>query len=162
MRLTTLLDTLTEAGSGPWPPVASPSTPTRATDAGATTDARTTTDARGTTEAPSAGDARTTGEAPGTTDVGLLALGTETEFEQLVSTLIPCRANDAELWFAERTEEVELAKSLCRGCPVRAGCLAGAIERQEPWGVWGGEVFVDGAVVARKRGRGRPRKGESL
>ncbi|OZB46955.1 MAG: transcription factor WhiB, partial [Cellulomonas sp. 14-74-6] len=28
----------------------------------------------------------------------------------------------------------------------------------EPWGVWGGEVFVAGQVVAVKRGRGRPRK----
>ena len=30
--------------------------------------------------------------------------------------------------------------------------------RREPWGVWGGEVFVEGRVVAVKRGRGRPRK----
>ena len=36
--------------------------------------------------------------------------------------------------------------------------LAGALERQEPWGVWGGQLLVQGAVVARKRPRGRPRK----
>ncbi|MCB2177801.1 MAG: WhiB family transcriptional regulator [Actinomycetales bacterium] len=75
-----------------------------------------------------------------------------------MSSLIPCRQNDAELWFAEREAEVEQAKALCRACPIREGCLAGAVERREPWGVWGGEVFVDGVVVARKRGRGRPRK----
>jgi WhiB family redox-sensing transcriptional regulator len=80
------------------------------------------------------------------------------EFEQVISSLIPCRQNDAELWFAERESEVEQAKALCRTCPIREGCLAGAVERREPWGVWGGEVFVDGVVVARKRGRGRPRK----
>jgi WhiB family transcriptional regulator, redox-sensing transcriptional regulator len=27
-----------------------------------------------------------------------------------------------------------------------------------PWGVWGGELFVAGRVVRRKRPRGRPRK----
>ena len=71
----------------------------------------------------------------------------------------PCQvADDTDLWFAERTADVERAKALCQACPVREACLAGAVERAEPWGVWGGEVFVDGVVVARKRGRGRPRK----
>jgi WhiB family redox-sensing transcriptional regulator len=73
---------------------------------------------------------------------------------------LPCRANDAELWFAESPADVELAKALCRSCPVRAECLSGAIDRREPWGVWGGELLVQGAVVARKRPRGRPRKTE--
>lgn len=72
---------------------------------------------------------------------------------------IPCQtAEDSDLWFAERSADVELAKALCRECPVREACLTGALERGEPWGVWGGEVFVDGVVVPRKRGRGRPRK----
>jgi len=73
----------------------------------------------------------------------------------------PCRENDAELWFAESTYEVERAKALCGPCPLRAACLAGAIERAEPWGVWGGEVFIGGVIVATKRGRGRPRKDDS-
>ena len=80
------------------------------------------------------------------------------DFDRLVADLIPCRTHDPELWFAEHTAQVEQAKALCRTCPVREGCLAGAIEREEPWGVWGGEVFVGGQVVATKRGRGRPRK----
>ncbi len=83
------------------------------------------------------------------------------QFDQLIATLIPCREHDAELWFAEGTAEVELAKALCRECPIREGCLAGAVARHEPWGVWGGEVFIGGVVVPRKRGRGRPRKEES-
>ncbi|MGI9007713.1 MAG: WhiB family transcriptional regulator, partial [Streptosporangiaceae bacterium] len=45
-------------------------------------------------------------------------------------------------------------------CPVRRTCLAGAMERREPWGVWGGELFIRGEIVARKRGRGRPRKND--
>lgn len=72
--------------------------------------------------------------------------------------LLPCRVNDAELFFAESPSDVELAKTLCQACPVRIECLAGALERQEPWGVWGGELLVSGAIVARKRPRGRPRK----
>ena len=71
---------------------------------------------------------------------------------------LPCRVEDPELWFAESPEGVEFAKALCGTCPARAACLAGAIDRAEPWGVWGGELFVQGAIVARKRPRGRPRK----
>jgi WhiB family redox-sensing transcriptional regulator len=73
---------------------------------------------------------------------------------------LPCRANDAELFFAESPSDVELAKALCVDCPVRAECLAGALERREPWGVWGGELFLQGVVIPRKRPRGRPRKND--
>lgn len=73
--------------------------------------------------------------------------------------LAPCQeSEDPDLWFAERQADVEFAKTLCRTCPVREACLAGALAREEPWGVWGGEVFIGGQVVATKRGRGRPRK----
>jgi len=71
---------------------------------------------------------------------------------------LPCRRNDPELFFAESPADVETAKALCVDCPIRTGCLAGALDRREPWGVWGGELFIAGVVVARKRPRGRPRK----
>lgn len=71
---------------------------------------------------------------------------------------VPCRRFDPDLWFADAPGELELAKSLCTDCPVRVECLAGAMERAEPWGVWGGEIFERGEVIARKRPRGRPRK----
>ncbi|WP_281276664.1 WhiB family transcriptional regulator [Cellulomonas telluris] len=80
------------------------------------------------------------------------------QFDRMVADLIPCRSNDPELWFAERQADVERAKALCQTCPLIEGCLAGAVERAEPWGVWGGQVFVGGVVVPTKRGRGRPRK----
>jgi len=41
---------------------------------------------------------------------------------------------------------------------MREWCLDGALERREPYGVWGGEIVLEGVVVAHKRGRGRPRK----
>jgi WhiB family redox-sensing transcriptional regulator len=71
---------------------------------------------------------------------------------------LPCRQYDPDLWFAEAPSDLEVAKTLCGGCPLKVECLAGAIERAEPWGVWGGEIFERGAVVPRKRPRGRPRK----
>jgi WhiB family transcriptional regulator, redox-sensing transcriptional regulator len=70
---------------------------------------------------------------------------------------LPCQTQPL-IFFAERYADAERAKALCHDCPVRQACLAGARERAEPWGVWGGEVFVDGVVVPAKRGRGRPRR----
>jgi WhiB family redox-sensing transcriptional regulator len=71
---------------------------------------------------------------------------------------LPCHRCDPDLFFAESPDDVEFAKSLCSDCPIRSACLAGARERREPWGVWGGELFIGGIVVPRKRPRGRPRK----
>jgi len=78
-------------------------------------------------------------------------------FEANVEDL-PCQVGNADLWFAEAPAELEQAKAHCRACPLIAGCLAGALDRREPWGVWGGEIFSQGVIVARKRPRGRPRK----
>ena len=72
---------------------------------------------------------------------------------------LPC-TEDPELFFAESPEDVETAKAMCRGCKARLACLTGALERREPWGVWGGELLMRGAIVPRKRPRGRPRKTE--
>lgn len=71
---------------------------------------------------------------------------------------LPCRSAEADLWFAEQPRDLEQAKALCRECPLRTQCLEVALENAEPWGVWGGEIFSGGVVVARKRPRGRPRK----
>jgi WhiB family transcriptional regulator, redox-sensing transcriptional regulator len=72
---------------------------------------------------------------------------------------LPCR-EDPELWFADSPSDVELAKALCLRCPLQTECLAGALRRAEPWGVWGGQLVVRGVVVPHKRPRGRPRKHE--
>jgi WhiB family redox-sensing transcriptional regulator len=70
---------------------------------------------------------------------------------------LPCRT-DPGLFFAEDPNDLRQAKALCAGCPVRSACLAGALRRGEPWGVWGGEMFDRGMIIADKRPRGRPRK----
>jgi len=88
--------------------------------------------------------APTTGVAPMTCETRLPA--------------VPCHVGDPDLWFAENPGDLERAKALCAGCPIRVQCLTAALERQEPWGVWGGEILDRGSIVARKRPRGRPRK----
>ena len=71
---------------------------------------------------------------------------------------VPCHVGDPDLWFAESPVDLERAKALCADCPIRRECLSASLERQEPWGVWGGEILERGTIVARKRPRGRPRK----
>ena len=74
--------------------------------------------------------------------------------------LLPCHAGDPDLWFAERPADLERAKTLCGDCPIRRQCLRAALDRAEPWVVWGGEIIDAGAVLKRKRPRGRPRKAD--
>jgi WhiB family redox-sensing transcriptional regulator len=71
---------------------------------------------------------------------------------------LPCHVGEPDLWFAENPGDLQRAKVLCEDCPIRRQCLAAALDRQEPWGGWGGEIFDRGAIVERKRPRGRPRK----
>lgn len=71
---------------------------------------------------------------------------------------VPCRAANPDMWFADTPAELEQAKALCAQCPIRRTCLDAALDRAEPWGVWGGEILDQGVVIARKRPRGRPRK----
>jgi WhiB family redox-sensing transcriptional regulator len=88
-----------------------------------------------------------------------------TGFDAFIATAFPAGlefpcTEDPELFFAESPQDVEQAKAMCRDCRARIACLTGALERREPWGVWGGELLLRGAVVPRKRPRGRPRKTE--
>jgi len=54
--------------------------------------------------------------------------------------------------------DVARTKAICGKCGLAPTCLSDALERSEPYGVWGGQLLVDGVVVAVKRGRGRPPK----
>ena len=94
----------------------------------------------------------------------------ETETTTLVSELASpthwwgdARCNDlagtmSGLFFSEELQDIARAKAICAKCPVIADCLEGALERREPWGVWGGQLFLNGKVLASKRRRGRPPK----
>lgn len=66
----------------------------------------------------------------------------------------PCQeAPDA--WFPDTQVDLEIAQSGCKACLAKTDCFAGAKERREPAGVWGGVLFVGG-----RPGRlpGRPKR----
>ena len=71
-----------------------------------------------------------------------------------LNLVLPC-TEDPELFFAESPQDVEQAKAMCRGCRARLACLAGALERREPWGVWGGESAC-GLMPDAGCGHGQP------
>jgi WhiB family transcriptional regulator, redox-sensing transcriptional regulator len=66
-----------------------------------------------------------------------------------------------ELFFSPDLADIAQAKAICSHCPLKQDCLAVALARKEPWGVWGGELLVDGSIIRNKRPRGRPRKIDS-
>lgn len=72
-----------------------------------------------------------------------------------------CRSGGGDLgqlFFSEELQDIAQAKTICSECPVIAECLEGALDRREPWGVWGGQLFLNGRILATKRRRGRPPK----
>lgn len=60
------------------------------------------------------------------------------------------------LFFSDEWVDVQRSKAICSKCSGQEECLSGALERQEPWGVWGGEQLEMGRIVAVRRPRGRP------
>jgi len=63
-----------------------------------------------------------------------------------------------DLFFSDDVSDIQLAKAICSTCALVRPCLEGALARREPAGVWGGQLFADGQVIAFKRKRGRPPK----
>jgi len=75
-------------------------------------------------------------------------------------SLAACRQKPGmtDLFFSELIPDINAAKAICATCPLLEPCLRGAILRREPTGVWGGQLFVNGRILAQKRKRGRPPK----
>lgn len=83
--------------------------------------------------------------------------------ETAVSTVAEPRCADGNgtltpLFFSDHVLDIARAKAICARCALADSCLAGALEREEPWGVWGGELLSGGRIVANKRPGGRPPK----
>jgi WhiB family redox-sensing transcriptional regulator len=89
------------------------------------------------------------------TDIGQLNTADETWRVDAACRKVP---NAWELFFSEELQDIAAAKHVCVECPVIAPCLEGAIARSEPCGVWGGQLFLNGRILATKRRRGRPPK----
>lgn len=66
------------------------------------------------------------------------------------------------LFFSDDEFNIARAKAICSKCGLAPTCLEGALDRAESYGVWGGELLVEGVIVAIKRGRGRPPKNPRL
>jgi WhiB family redox-sensing transcriptional regulator len=60
------------------------------------------------------------------------------------------------LFFSDDLIDIGRAKAICAKCPLAESCLDGALERQEPWGVWGGQLIENGRIIRDKRPCGRP------
>jgi WhiB family redox-sensing transcriptional regulator len=65
-----------------------------------------------------------------------------------------------EVFFSDQIPDILRAKEICSSCPLIEPCLDGALERREPWGVWGGQLFLNGHILTQKRKRGRPPKNQ--
>jgi hypothetical protein len=61
-----------------------------------------------------------------------------------------CKVHPDVDWFSHSATDEAFALAICAECPVRAECLAYAVERGERFGVWGG-------MTARQRRRLRAR-----
>jgi WhiB family redox-sensing transcriptional regulator len=62
-----------------------------------------------------------------------------------------CAQVGEDFWHPERggiTDDTRAAKRVCLSCPVKQECLDYALERDEPFGIWGG-------LTARERRRQR-------
>jgi hypothetical protein len=83
--------------------------------------------------------------------------------ETLISTKPVARCADGNgtltpLFFSDHVLDIARAKAICGRCALREQCLREALDREEPWGVWGGELLTMGRIVAHKRPGGRPPK----
>ncbi|MEO6651444.1 MAG: WhiB family transcriptional regulator [Ilumatobacteraceae bacterium] len=83
--------------------------------------------------------------------------------ETFVSTIQVARCADGNgtltpLFFSDHVLDIARAKAICARCALTESCLNDAIEREEPWGVWGGQLLSGGRIVANKRPGGRPPK----
>ncbi|HEV2368310.1 MAG TPA: WhiB family transcriptional regulator [Acidimicrobiales bacterium] len=85
----------------------------------------------------------------------------ESQWEAVDWTAAACRSLSGalvDLFFSEQLDDIARAKAICTTCPLLEPCLDGARVRREPWGVWGGQLFMNGVILPYKRKRGRPPK----
>ena len=65
------------------------------------------------------------------------------------TTQAGCRNTDPDALFVQGAAQ-NRAKALCFGCPVRAECLADALDNQIEYGVWGGMTERQRRAVLKK------------
>ncbi|MFD5818567.1 WhiB family transcriptional regulator [Streptomyces sp. NPDC127038] len=73
-----------------------------------------------------------------------------------------CRTVDPDLFFpigstGPAVLQIEEAKAVCAGCPVREQCLRWALDTGQTVGVWGGTSEAERRALTRRRSRQRSR-----
>lgn len=89
----------------------------------------------------------------------ITGLDPEIGFEPLPTSSARCSDGNgtlAHLFFSDDDFDIARAKKICSTCSLQASCLAGALDRSEAYGVWGGQLLIDGTPVRFARRRGRP------
>ncbi|MET7982110.1 MULTISPECIES: WhiB family transcriptional regulator [unclassified Streptomyces] len=71
-----------------------------------------------------------------------------------------CRTVDPDLFFpigstGPAVLQIQEAKAVCTGCPVREQCLSWALDTGQTVGVWGGTSEAERRALARRRSRRR-------
>lgn len=61
-----------------------------------------------------------------------------------------CAGSDPDALFVQGKAQRE-AKSVCKGCPVVAECLADALDNRTEFGVWGGMTERERRALLRRR-----------
>ena len=61
-----------------------------------------------------------------------------------------CLTGDPDVLF-QRGAAQNQAKQVCRNCPVRAECLADALDNRVEYGVWGGMTERERRALLRRR-----------
>lgn len=66
------------------------------------------------------------------------------------ATQAACRDIGPDVLFVRGAEQNRV-KQVCFGCPVRAECLAEALDDRVEWGVWGGLTERERRALLRRR-----------
>ena len=61
-----------------------------------------------------------------------------------------CASSDPDALFVQGKDQ-RFAKTVCRGCPVVAECLADALDNRTEFGVWGGMTERERRALLRRR-----------
>jgi WhiB family transcriptional regulator, redox-sensing transcriptional regulator len=65
------------------------------------------------------------------------------------SNMAACRDGDPDALFVQGAEQ-NVAKRICRSCPVRFECLADALDNRIEFGVWGGMTERERRALLRR------------
>jgi hypothetical protein len=73
---------------------------------------------------------------------------------------LPC-AEHPDVWFSKAPANLAYAKAWCNHCPISTACLAGAFERKEEYGIFGG-MTAEERQKFQRRADARRREQELL